>query len=518
MTGRARNPEQRSLSQQATSGVLWTAAQKWGMRLGGLVTVIILARLLSPEEFGLVAVALAFVPVIYLFADLGFSTYVVQADNISRPVLSTAFWYGIGAAGVLGGALFLASPLIAKAVGIPEAARVIAALAPTVLLVAVSSVPIALLRRRLAFRVLALQSFLASATSQLLAVILALNGWGVWALVAQLVVSQLVVAVLALATAGFRPSRTFSTTEFAKMFRFGVNVIGVEVVAMTRVWAEAAIVASSLGVTGLGFLNIAQRLIQATQDLSAAAVVPVSTVVFAQIRSARERLAIAYVRALETIYLVVMPIMVMVSVSSPLLLPMLFGDQWERSIAPSQALAVAGALTLAASLDAGLFYGCGRPGRWLAYAVAIDVLTVLTTVVAVRYGLLGISLGFVCVAAVATVTRWFLVAHLLSVPVARVMLPLVTALGPALTGAAAGIVAIRVGAPLPMLVLLGVVGVSILVAHVGAARLLMPRRLDQTIALVKDALSRRRAAGEGPSGPLADERAGEEVGRRDGNG
>ena len=77
---------------------------------------------------------------------------------------------------------------------------------------------------------------------------------------------------------------------------------------------------------------------------------------------------------------------------------------------PAQALAFAGIITLGAMLDHGLFYGLGRPGTWLGYAVVVDGATVATTAVAVRWGLGGVAVGFVVVAFVATVARWVLVS------------------------------------------------------------------------------------------------------------
>ena len=190
------------------------------------------------------------------------------------------------------------------------------------------------------------------------------------------------------------------------MTKFGTNVTAVEFSAMARVWAETAIVTLALGVSGLGYLNIAQRLVQTAQDLSSAAVVPVSTVVFAHVRDASERLTRAYRRALETIYIIVMPIMIVLAVGAGHVIPLVFGSGWTQSVHPTTALSAAAVLTLGASLDNGLFYGAGRPGRWLIYALITDALTVATTAFAVRYGITGVSVGFVFVAAVATVVRW----------------------------------------------------------------------------------------------------------------
>ncbi|WP_141881771.1 oligosaccharide flippase family protein [Homoserinimonas aerilata] len=119
------------------------------------------------------------------------------------------------------------------------------------------------------------------------------GGLGCGALVGQILVSAVPDRRARLGGARWRPAFAFSYAEFRVMARFGSQVLGVEFVAMFRAWAEAAIISTVLGMAALGYLNIAQRLVQIVQDLTGAALVPVSTVAFAKIRappSAAQRL------------------------------------------------------------------------------------------------------------------------------------------------------------------------------------------------------------------------------------
>ena len=178
------------LSGETTRGVLWTVVQKWSMRIGGFLTVAILTRLLNPHDFGVVAVALTLLPVLYLLSDFGFATYVVQAKEVDERLLSTAFWYSAGSGVVLAAALgFLAGP-VGHLLDIDGLSAVLWGCAPVVIFVTFSSVPQALLKRRMAFRALALQAVAAAAIGQIAAIALAIAGKGVWALVGQLVVSE----------------------------------------------------------------------------------------------------------------------------------------------------------------------------------------------------------------------------------------------------------------------------------------------------------------------------------------
>ncbi len=340
------------------------------MRASGFVTLIVLTHQVSPEAFGVVAAAMTVIPMVYLLSDLGFSTYLLQADDVDQPNLSTAFWASVAAGVVLSATLVLTAPLLAAAFQLPELAGVLRALVLSVVPTVLAGVPLALLRRSMAFRTVAVQGVVAAMLAQVVAVVVAILGGGVWALVSQIVVSQWVIAVLAWRTVRWLPSIYLSPSTFWKMAVFGFRVSAVDLVATLRMLAESWIITVTLGPAAMGLLNIAQRLIQVAQELVAASLVPVSTVVFAKVRDSTERLRGAYLKALGVAYAVVSPMMLLIVVTAPVLVPLLFGSEWHGSVPPAQALAVAGVITLGAMLDHGLFYGLGRPGAWLAYAVS----------------------------------------------------------------------------------------------------------------------------------------------------
>jgi O-antigen/teichoic acid export membrane protein len=427
-----------NVSRRAASGVLWLAAQKWAVRASGFVTLIVLTRQVSPQAFGVVAAAMTVIPMVYLLADLGFSTYLLQADDVDQPNLSTAFWASVAAGVILSAALAATAPLLADAFRTPELAAVLQALVLAVVPTVLAGVPLALLRRGMAFRAVAVQGVIAALLAQVVAVAVAILGGGVWALVSQVVVSQWVIAVLAWRRARWIPSLYLSPSKFKDMALFGIRVSGVDLVATSRMVAESWIITVTLGPAAMGLLNIAQRVIQVAQELVAASLVPVSTVFFAKYRGTPDRLRTSYIKALGVAYAVIAPMMILILVTAPLLVPLLFGPEWIASVAPAQVLAVAGVMTLGATLDHGLFYGLGRPGTWLAYAVIVDVGTVATTALAVRWGLVGVAAGFVVVALAATAARWGLVAKLIGLRVRDVARPFLTVIVPSAATAVMG--------------------------------------------------------------------------------
>lgn len=431
------------LGKRAAAGVLWLAAQKWAVRASGFATLVVLTRHVSPREFGVVAAAMTVIPTIYLLADLGFSTYLLQAEEVDRKSLSTAFWASVAAGLVLGAGLWALAPLLAEAFRSAELDQVLRALVLAVVPTVLAAVPLALLRRAMKFRAVAVQTLVAALLAQGVAVVVALNGGGVWALVAQVVVTQWVIAILAWWGARWVPALWLSPRQFRQMAAFGVRVSSVDLVSASRLWAESWVITVTLGPAALGLLSIAQRLVQVAQELTAVSLVPVSTVVFAKVREAPDRLRASYVKALGIAYAVVSPLMVVIVVTAPVLVPMVFGQAWGASVKPAQALSIAGIVTLGAALDHGLFYGLGRPGRWLVYAVVVDAATLATTVIAVRWGLAGVAVGFVVVAVLATVARWIIVGRMLALSTRVVAKPFLTVLVPTVTAMLVGTLLMR---------------------------------------------------------------------------
>lgn len=486
-----------SVAGRTTAGVAWSTAQKWVVRLTGFATVAILARILGAADFGLVAAASTVIPLLYLLSDLGFATFVVQAEQVTARMLDTAFWFAVGAGAVLAGALALSAPLVEDVLHIDGLGPVLAVLSTAVLFVAAASVPTALLRRRMAFRALAIQAGIAALVAQVVAVSTALSGWGAWALVAQLVTNQAVACVLAWRAAAWRPGREFSGAEFRTMSRFGTSVVGVELVALARSWAETAIITLGLGVTGLGYLNIAQRLVDAAKDLTVAAVMPVAMAAFARIRTSAERLRRGYLDVIEVTYSIAVPFVAVLVVGGPYAVPVVFGDGWSDSVLATQALAVATLMVVGAMVDHALFYGTGRPASWLAYSTFADGLTVAATALCVRFGVSGIAFGFVGVAAAALAARSVLVARLLGATQWAVALPFLRAAFVTACCVATPTAALALVPGGPDLFRLVVVGAVVLATFLGLMELLLP----QTRALAHRVLGRlvpplRRPQGE----------------------
>lgn len=473
-----------SVGSQAAKGVMWMTAQTWLARAGGLLTLAILTRLLAPEDFGLLAVATTLLTLTYVLSDLGLATYVVQAAQIDRRSLSTAFWVSLAGGVILASAIFLGAPAIADLLRIPQSVPILRAMTLIVLMISATSVPLALLRRRMSFRLLAVQASIGAILAQIAAIVAAFNGLGVWALVLQLVVGQVVASVATWFSARWRPTLEFSVPDFTVMSGFGVHVVGSGLVFLARTWAETGIIAAGIGIRELGYFNIAQRLVQTAMELSGAALHPVSTVAFAKVSGSADRLRDAHARAAAASQTVVTPLMVFIAVAAPVLVPFLFGPEWIVSATIAQPLAIAAVLAFGAQLDHGLFDGAGRPGRWLAFATVICLCSIALTSLTVSRGVVVVAAAFVITATIELIGRWLIVGRLLQMSVLDASKPFLLVLPSAIASALAGMGMMALLESAPPLVSLAVTGLSILAVHLIGVRFITPAPWADLIGLI----------------------------------
>ena len=480
-----RDDQGASVSRKTAAGIVWMTAQRWVTRILGFVTIAVLTRLLRPEDFGAVAAALTVLPFFNLLSDFGFAAYVMQATRVDARTLSTNFWFSMGSGLVLGGALFAAAPMLGGIYGDDRVVPVLQAMALVVPITASGAVSMAVLRRNMRFKAVAVQGAVAAFIAQLVAIGLAVGGFGVWALVGQTLTGAAVGTVVAWVTAGWHPSFQFSGRALREMAVFGGRVLAVEFIAFARIWAEALIISSTLGIAALGFISIAQRIVAIIQDLTGGAVIPVSLVAFSKVRGSSERLTAAYVRAVRMTYAVMAPPLALLAVCGPLIVPIVFGPGWGDSARLAQVLAVAGIITMGASLDNGLFYGAGRPGSWLVYAVVVDGLTVTTTWFAAPYGLQAVVWAFLGLVVVATVVRWFLVARLLQARPVTTARPFALLLCSLAAMALAGWLALFATAALPPIIAVALIGLLLVAVQVVVVRLVAPDVAEDAVGLLR---------------------------------
>jgi PST family polysaccharide transporter len=394
-----------SLMQRAVKGIAWSATQHWGTQLASFLVFLVLSRLLDPKDFGLVALASVFVAFAQVFLDQGFSDAIIQKASVDREDLDTTFWTGLSMAIVLAlGSAALSGPL-ASVMGEPELGPIIACLSLAFPLAALGSTQQAVLKRALAFKVLAIRSLVSVVLGGAVGISLAFAGAGAWSLVGQNLVTTLIATLILWRLTAWSPGLRFSAGRFRELFGFGRSVLGTKILQFASRRSDSFLIGYFLGSTELGYFTVAYRLVLTMIRLITTVLNAVAFPTFSRIHGDPERSRKAFYRATRYASFVAFPAFFGASVIAPELLPTLFGAKWEPSVPVMQVLALAGAINSIAFFNGTILTASGKPS-WRMRIVFVQALCgILAFFMVYRFGLTAVAAAHAVVAfAIAPVT------------------------------------------------------------------------------------------------------------------
>lgn len=386
-----------SLREKALKGLVWSVIQKWGRAAISTLAFIALARLLPPEAFGLVAMATVITAFIEILLDQGFSAAIVQRTDLEREHLDTAFWISVLIGLVLALGLVLASEAAAGFFGEPELAPVLRWLSLSFIFVALSSTQTAILQRDLKFKSLAARSTVAAIAGGVVAVGMALTGFGVWSLVGQNLVRALVGVLVLWRASTWRPGFRVSRAHYKELFTFGISVTGNNVLNSLTRRSDDFLIGYFLGPVLLGYYTVGYRLLLVTIRLVTGIVNAVAFPTFSRIQQNRKRTRRAFYEVTQYTSLLAFPVFIGLAVLAPLLVPALFGEQWAPSIPVMQILALIGILQSVLIFNGSVMRASGKPSWQFGIMLLTFICSVGAFLIVVRWGIVAVAAAFVIV-------------------------------------------------------------------------------------------------------------------------
>ena len=467
-------------------GTRWLVASQVATQLTRLAVSVVLARLLEPTHFGLLAVAVVVVTFLDIFKVLGTGVAVIQRPVVTDELLNTVFVANVGIGVVATATLVLAAPGLAGLLDDPEATSVLRAISPAVLLSSCGHVQQALLRRAMSFRRLAGIMLASAVVSSAVSVFLAVMGAGVWALVAGTLASSVLTLALAWSSSAWRPGWHFRWGEFRDVVRFGINVSLADLLEFLVFHFDKVLVARYVGARGLGFYSLAQRLLMYPVFTLTSALTEVLFPALARHQDDDAGLSRGFLRACAGIALVTFPMTIgMAVVARPLVLAVL-GPKWDEVVPLVWILAPVGGVQSVSLIAITIFLAKGRSDLLLRWGVMSAALVMVGYVVGVRWGLVGISAAYAVVVVALTYPAFAIAFGVIGLRFGALVAVLRTCL--VATGAMAVVVAaVRVSAerlglePLPVLSVSVLSGVAVYGGIILRAR---PAALDDLLKLV----------------------------------
>lgn len=402
-------PAAASLGNRTMGAAKWrlaSSAVQGGLQFG---VTILLARLLPPEDFGLVALAFVVVGFATMFADVGLGPAVVQRQPLTERHVRTAFTVSLLMGAALTALLLLAAPLARHLLRDPGVVPVLRWEAWLFVFAGLGTTARALLQRALDFRRLFFVDLVSYGVGYaLVSLVLALLGWGVWSLVAGALMQSLLGGLLPLLWVRHPARPLLARREIHDLMGFGVGATLNRIVAFVSLNGDNFVVGRWLGTHLLGLYSRAFQLSALPLGYVSSLTWSVLFAAYSEIRHDRARMSRAYLQAIQLTTLMGAPIMAGMVVAAPHLIVGLYGEAWRGAVVPLQILCAVAVFRTIYHASGALTHAMGKLYAELRRQLGYAALVLAGALLGTRFGLLGVSVGI----AVAILYMYLAMAHL----------------------------------------------------------------------------------------------------------
>ena len=475
------------LNLKALHGVKWATVANWSGQAAGLVTMLVLARILSPTEFGIYAIGSAFVMVVMGLSQIGLPLALVQREHIDEAHLDTAFWTVTGLAAALAASTVLFNETFARAMGEPNLAGLLPAMATALPLTAMAGIYNAPLMRGLDFRKSALATTVGVLAGSSAAVALALAGAGVWSLVGQTLLSSLVTLGVLVRVSPFSPGWRFSFARLRELWRFGSLSMLTDFVALVDQRSVPLFLGAFVGAFATGLYSMARRVVDLGLQAFVAAIGQVATPTFSRLQTDRSRMRAIYLNTIQSVAALSLPMFGLAAVLAEQVVLVFLGPKWIAGAGVLALVSVAALIRSYGWISVSVLIALGRARLRLALQLISLSLSLLVLFTLWPGGILAVAKGFVVQAAAMHVLIVLAVRGCLKVTLGDYL----RAVGPVFLAAGGGIGAALaakwmlagLGGPLVTLVAASAAG---LLVHGAIIRMLVPALVERLLGYARE--------------------------------
>ncbi len=483
------------MAQRAVRGAFVTLGAQAIKIVVQIVSVSILARLLTPHDYGLLAMVIAVIGVGDLLRDFGLSSAAIQAKELTRQQRSNLLWLNSAIGLVLGLLVSLCAPLIAALYGEPTSNHGPRP-CPDVRGQRRRHQFRADLNRSMRFTRLAVADIVSALLALGVAVVVAVLGGHQWALVAQQLAQVTVLAALVMAGSRFRPTRPRRDPGMAQLLRFGWNLLGSQLIGYVSNNTDSFVIGIRLGSSQLGLYNRSFQLVMTPLGQLRAPSNTVALPVLSRLQDDEKRFSDYVAKGqLALGYTLVAGVALVLGAASPVT-DVLLGDRWAEVTPLIQCLAVAGIFQTLSYVGYWVYLSRGLTGELMRYTLVTSCIKVVCIVTGSFFGLLGVAVGYMIAPAIAWPLSFWWLSRITVIPIRRLLqgaariltMCTLVALAAFLTASASA------GMPAPLSLTFAVVAGAL--TYAVAVLLLPPMRRDVAglVELGRSALHRRRSA------------------------
>lgn len=333
---------QENLKKKTVSGMIWSALQRFGTMGISFVSNIVLARLLTPDDYGCIGMLAIFITVSNTFVDGGFGSALIQKKEPTQKDYSTIFWLNLFMSVVIYGILYISAPAVSRFYDIPLLSSVLRVQGIVLIINALNIVQTNQLRKSINFKRLAVIYIASQIVGAVCAIVLAYMGWGVWALVAQQIIASSITSVILWVMNRWLPQLCFSFDSFKQLFSFGGFILASNLINTFCNNVQGLLIGKFFNPAILGYYTQAYKLEDVASHSISSVVDQVAYPVFSKVQSDNDGLKNVIYRLILSIAYVSFPMMLILVLIAEPLIGLLYGEKWLPSVPYFQIICIGG--------------------------------------------------------------------------------------------------------------------------------------------------------------------------------
>ena len=383
------------LKQQTISGIIWSAVERFGTMSISFVSNIVLARLLSPDDFGCIGMLAIFIALSNTFLEGGFGSALIQKKTPTQADFSTVFYWNVLLSLFLYVTLFLLSPAIAVYFHEPKLTPILRVQALILIPNSLSVVHANMLRKSLQFRKLARIILFPTLLGAVVGIILAYRGLGVWSLVAFQLLNASCLTMLYWRNNEWRPSFEIDLKSFTALFSYGGFILISNLLNTLMENIQGLLIGRKFSASIMGYYAQARKLEDIPATSLSSITSQVTFPVFSKIQDNKEAIFVAHRKITIALNTVIFPIMLMLIVLAEPLIITIFSEKWSNSISLFRILCLGGMANCLVSVNYNLYISSGnskKAFKWNTYKQIIGIINIL---IGLNWGVKGMLYGMV---------------------------------------------------------------------------------------------------------------------------
>jgi len=382
-----------SLKQQVVSGVFWSFINLFLTRGASFFATVLLARILTPEDFGLLGMIMLFMGIGTTLVDSGLSMSLIRSNDVDDRDYSTVFYSNIGISLLVYIIIFLLAPFIAIFYEHEVLTNIIRVYCLGFIISATSTIQTAILTKELAFKKMTQYQIPATIISITLGILLAYQGYGVWSLVWMFLINQLIRSLVFWYKSKWTPSLVYESEILKKHLNFGYKLMLSSLLNTGFKNIYNIIIGKYYALNILGFFERSQTFQHYIVSTLTDVILNVSYPVLSKIQDDKEKMVFVFKKIIIITFFIVAPIMLGLSVLAAPLFQIILGEKWMEAVPFFQILCVSGVLYPLHYSNINLLKVLGRSDLFLKIEIYKKGLVIIVIFLAFQYGIIGLLLS-----------------------------------------------------------------------------------------------------------------------------